>query len=80
MSIEELTQFLGWCSVINLAVLIVVAVFIISLRGPILKIHGRLFGLQELELSRLYFQFLAFYKSAVIILNLVPYIALKIMA
>ena len=48
--------------------------------GPVTKIHGSMFGLEEVEISRQYFQYLAQFKIAVLVFNLVPYIALRIMA
>ena len=80
MTAETLTIFLGWCTVINISVLLLSTILLITLKEPILKIHSRLFGLDEETLSLTYFQYLGNYKVAIYILNLVPYIALKIMA
>ncbi|WP_372716876.1 DUF6868 family protein [Immundisolibacter sp.] len=79
-SIETLTTFLGWSTVINFGVLAVAAILLILMRGPISKLHARMFSLDEAELSRAYFQYLAQYKIAIFVFNLAPYIALKIMA
>ncbi len=78
MSIDQLTQFFGWCSAINIGVLIVSSIALVLLMGPVSKIHSRLMGVQESELPPLYFQYLAHYKIAVLVFNLVPYIALKL--
>jgi hypothetical protein len=51
-----------------------------AMRGPISQIHARMFGLSEEDLSRAYFHYLAQYKTAIIVLALVPYIALKMVA
>ena len=80
MSIDQLTEFFGWCSTINIGVLIVTSIAISLLRRPISKIHGRMMGMQESGLPPLYFRYLAYYKIAILVFNLVPYIALKIMA
>ena len=79
-SLATLTEFFGWCTAINLGVLVVAALFASLMRGTMVNIHGKLFGLGEAELSRQYFQYLAQYKIAIFVLNLTPYIALKIMA
>jgi hypothetical protein len=71
--------FFGWASLINIVVLMFVVLAITLLRCPIAKLHGKLFGISEAELPALYFQYLANYKLLVIIFNIVPYIALKIM-
>jgi len=43
-----------------------------------MKIHGKMSGLDETDLSRAYFQYLAQYKIVFFVFNLVPYIALRI--
>ncbi len=80
MTIEALTELLGWASVLNIVVLMLSTVTLIAMRGVISNIHSRLFGLGEQDLGRAYFQYLAQYKIAIIVLNIAPYIALKIMA
>ena len=80
MTIEALTELLGWASVLNIAVLMLSTVTLIAMRGVISNIHSKLFGLDEQDLGRAYFQYLAQYKIAIIVLNIAPYIALKIMA
>ena len=78
-SLETLTVFLGWCTAINIGVLVVASIGVILVRGPMVRIHGKMFGLDEVDLSRQYFQYLGQYKIAIFVLNLIPYIALKIM-
>lgn len=79
-SLETLTTFLGWCAVLNIGMLTFAAIALGLMRAPISQIHAKMSGLSEADLSRAYFQYLAQYKIATIVLNLVPYIALKIMA
>jgi hypothetical protein len=79
MTTETLTEFLGWVSVINIAVLLISGILVIVMRGPISKIHSKIFGLDQKDLGRAYFQYLAQYKIAMIVLSIAPYIALKIM-
>jgi hypothetical protein len=80
MSMDTLTEFLGWASVVNIAVLLLSTLGVIAMRGAITGIHSKLFGLDERDLGRAYFQYLAQYKVAIIVLNIAPYIALKVMA
>jgi hypothetical protein len=79
MTIETLTEFFGWTSLINLAILCLSTLAVVAMRGTITKIHTRLFGLDEKDLGRAYFQYLAQYKIAIIVLNVAPYIALKVL-
>jgi hypothetical protein len=77
---ETLTEFFGWASVINVAILLLSTLSVIAFRGAITGLHARLFGLDETDLGRAYFQYLAQYKIAIIVLNIAPYFALKLMA
>ncbi len=80
MTIDALTELLGWASTINIVVLMLSTLGLVAMRGVISNIHSRLFGLDEKDLGRAYFQYLAQYKIAIIVLNIAPYLALKIMA
>ena len=80
MTIEALTELLGWTSIINIAILLLSTIGVLTMRGSIASIHASLFGVDEKDLGRAYFQYLAQYKIAIIVLNIAPYIALKIMA
>lgn len=80
MTLTQLTVFLGWCSVINIGVLVATTVVLIALRGPVSRLHARMTGVPEAGLNRIYFQCLAFYKIAIFVFNIVPYLALKVVA
>lgn len=77
--IEVIREFLGWCSVINIGLGLFSMILITPLRGPILRIHSKIFNLDEGDLSRAYIQLLGQYKIAIIMLNIVPYLVLRIM-
>ena len=79
-SLEAVTAFFGWTTVINFVLLFVSSIMVITTRGAISRIHGKMFGLEAVDLSRAYFQYLAQYKTAIIVFSLTPYIALKLMA
>ena len=78
MTVDILREVLGWCAVINIGLLIFSAIFVVLLRGPISHIHAKMFNLDESDLSRAYFQYLAQYKIAIIMFNIIPYFALRI--
>ena len=77
-NLEILTTFFGWCSVINIVMLCAATLMLTLKRDFISGIHSKMTGLGQAELSVAYFQYLANYKIAILMLNLVPYIALKI--
>jgi len=79
MTLESLTEFFGWMTVINIGLITLSAFMLIVMKQPVTKIHAKLTGLDPADLHRAYFQFLAQYKIALWVFNLTPYIALKIM-
>jgi hypothetical protein len=74
-----ITTFLGWCAVINIGLLTFYTVWLAAFRDLTKNIHSAVLGVDQDKLDVIYFQYLANYKIAVLILNIVPYIALKIM-
>jgi Family of unknown function (DUF6868) len=79
-SLENLTSFFGWMTVINILVLAVISLAVIALRGIMVSVHSKMTGVPEAELPSLYFRYVANYKLAVFVFNLVPYVALKLIA
>ena len=74
-----IATFLGWCSVINIGLLIFYIIWLMTFRNLTKSIHSALLGVDQDELDSIYLQFLGNYKLAVIVLNIAPYFALKIM-
>ena len=79
-TLEAVTAFFGWTTVINFVLLVVLTIMVITVRGSISRILGKMFGLETADLSRAYFQYIAQYEIAIIVFSLMPYIALKIIA
>lgn len=79
ITIEVLTAFFGWCSVFNIGLLALTTVFLLVSKDWVSGIHASLFGLDRAELLPIYFGYLAHYKIAILVFNLVPYIALRVM-
>ena len=78
-TVSTLTELLGWSSIINICMLIAASLAVMLMRDSMTKLQGKMFGLDNADLSRAYFQYIAQYKIAILVLNIVPYIALKIM-
>ncbi len=79
MSIETLTTLFGWCSVINITILLLTTFLLIGFKDLVSKVHGKMFGISQQSTSLIYFNYLGNYKIAIFIFSLVPYLALKIM-
>ncbi len=78
-NLEMFTTLLGWCSIINIGVLCFSTVVLMVFRDSIVPIHAKIFDLDEAELSKIYFWYLALYKIATLVFSVAPYVALKIM-
>jgi Family of unknown function (DUF6868) len=79
MTLHTLTQFLGWVTLINIGLLSFTTVALLFMRGFAVKVHARMFAIEERDLNRAYFQYMAQFKMLVIVFNLTPYLALRIM-
>ena len=78
MTIEQITGFLGWCTVINAGVLLLATLALIMMKDFTTRVHAGLFDLEKRVLKEQYFQYLAQYKILIVVFNLVPYIALRL--
>ena len=78
MTLEQLTVFFGWCALINIVILCLAALVIIMFRGPIMRLHSTMTGVETAKLPALYFKYLGNYKIATLVLSVVPYLALRI--
>ncbi len=78
--LDKVTEFFGWCVVLNMALLVLTTLVIVLCRKCVVAYHARLFGIEEARLNRIYLKFLGHYKLITVTLFLVPYLALKIMA
>ena len=80
MNAEWLTTLLGWCTVINFVGLAIATLALMMMRDFVTRLHSKMMGVAEADMPVLYMQYLSNYKVLVIVFNLVPYIALRIMA
>ena len=79
MSIEKLRNFLGWCTVINFGLFFFEAIKLLLIAEWASEIHADMFQVDAASVRQAYFLYLVYYKLAIIVLNLVPYAALRIM-
>ena len=69
---------LGWCTAINIVLLGLTTLALILMKDFTARVHSALFGLNRMVLAEQYFQYLAQYKILVVVFNLVPYVALRL--
>ena len=79
MTVEIIRDFLLWCSVINAGLLIYWWLFFTLAHGFVYRIHGKWFKLSVEKFDSIHYAGMAFFKICIIVFNIVPYFALKIM-
>ena len=80
MTLEALTDFFLWCLILNTAFLLFSTLMISALKDFAISMHRKMFDISEATLEKLYFQYLARFKILIIVFNLTPYIALRLIA
>ncbi|MFT4612898.1 MAG: hypothetical protein ACI9NT_000031 [Bacteroidia bacterium] len=79
MSMAEATTFLGWCTVLSMSLLALTALCLAVMRAFVISVHTGLYDIPEDQLKAMYFDYMAKFKLLIIVFNLLPYCALKIM-
>jgi hypothetical protein len=79
IDMQTLTTFFGWCTVINISLLSFYTIWLMFFRDLTKSIHSTLLGVDQDILDPIYFQYLGNYKLAMLVFNIVPYLALKVM-
>ena len=80
MDIATLRTFFGWCTVINVGMMILSFALLIPLSDFVYRVHSRLFPMSREAFNIIIYSYLGIYKILVIVFCLVPYVALSIMA
>ena len=81
MTRQDLQAVLGWCTVINFGFMMLWFLVFLVAHDFAYQIHSSMFpGLSQVRFVELHYQLIGFFKLSVILLNLVPYIALRIIS
>ena len=78
MEAEEIRKVLGWCSAINMGMLMVWFLAFVFARDFVFRIHTRWFKIPEDRFDEIHYTMMGYYKLAFGLFNLVPYLALRI--
>ena len=78
MTQETLTTVFGWMTVLNMGFLAFTTVMLLVLQDWVTGVHARMFKMQEEDVRKAYFDYLAKYKTLTLVFALVPYLALKL--
>ncbi|MFT7371721.1 MAG: hypothetical protein ACI9T9_000400 [Oleiphilaceae bacterium] len=79
MTLSQLTELLGWASILNIGMLLFASIILVLMKSFITSVHSKMFGVLESDLSIIYFKYLASYKTLSFIFIISPYVSLKIM-
>lgn len=76
MELTTLQSFLGYATIIHIGILAITTMLMIVGDKFMVSIHSKLFSIEEKDLKKAYFYFLAGYKLFIWVFFLVPYIVL----
>ena len=78
MTIEMMRAALGWCSIINMGLLLWWFLLLMFAHDWVYRFHSKWFKLSVESFDAIHYAGIAFFKIAVLVLNIVPYFALRI--
>ena len=77
MDIMNLEAFLLWCFIINYGVLLLWFLMIAFAKDFIYNIHTKWFNISREKFDSINYMWIGFFKLAIFIFNLAPYIAIQ---
>lgn len=80
MTIFQIREMLGWCSLINIGLLLLMFVLVTLMRSFVYKMHSKWFPITESQFNIAIYSFFGFYKVVVYVFNIIPWLALCIVA
>ena len=78
MALEEVRAFLGWCTLINWGFLLVWWIMIAQAHDWLHGVHSKWFKISGERFDEIHYQTIGLYKMGIILFNLAPYLALRI--
>ena len=78
MTLVMIRKALAWCAVINLGLLLWWFLFLILAHDWTYRFHTKWFKLSVEEFDTIHYKCMALFKISILVFNLVPYFALRI--
>ena len=78
MTIEMMRAVLGWCSIINIGLLLWWSLFLIFAHDWVYRIHSKWFKLSPATFDTIHYAGIIFLKIIVLVFSVIPYFALCI--
>ena len=80
MTIEMVCSVLGWCTVINVGLLLWWCLMFWLAHDWVYQFHGKMFKISVETFDSIHYAGMAGFKIGIFLLNLVPYLALQIVS
>ncbi len=78
MTVEVIRYALAWCSVINVGLLLWWVLWLWLAHDFVYRIHGKWFKLSVERFDAIHYAAIIFFKICIILFNIAPYLALRI--
>ena len=78
MTVEIICEFLAWCSVINVGLLLFWLSWFTLAHDFVYQIHGKWLNLSVEQFDAIHYAGMTFFKLCIFLFNVVPYIALRL--
>ena len=79
MTVEIICEFLAWCSVINVGLLLFWLLWFTLAHDLVYRTHGKWLKLSVERFDAIQYAGMTFFKIGIFLLNIVPYFALRIL-
>jgi hypothetical protein len=78
MTVEIIRDVLAWCSVINVGLLLFWLLWLQLAHDFVYRFHGKWFKLSVERFDTIHYTLMGLFKIGIILFNIVPYFALRI--
>jgi hypothetical protein len=78
MTLESIRDVLGWCSAINIGLLLFWWLWFVLAHDFMYRFHGKWFKLSVEKFDAINYALIGLFKIGIILFNIIPYFALRI--
>ena len=78
MTLVIIRKTLAWCSVINIGLLLWWFLFFVQAHDWMYRLHSKWFKVSVEKFDSIHYRSMALFKASLLVFNLVPYFALRI--
>ena len=78
MTSAKITKLLGWCIVLNFALLLWWVLWLLLAHDLVYQVQKTVINISIQQMDTIHYSAMAFYKILILVFNVIPYLALKI--